>query len=133
MEDETTEIYSAYDSGISLPVGPYCDKICDDPDGFQIFLREGGKDKPIYKVIFQQPVLAYRNSDEGKRLKSLHLVQGKIATCIFTVGNSQFLKWFNEESLGIYSDLNIKHFAILTQEDFLDVLDTDNPAIHIIE
>ena len=52
---------------------------------------------------------------------------------IFISTNSEYLYWFNCESLGIYSKENLKHYIILTSENVIDVVALDEPAVTIIQ
>jgi hypothetical protein len=48
---------------------------------------------------------------------------------LFIVKDSEFLKWFNDESYNIYAAYQINHFVIISGSDIIDILSTYEPEI----
>ncbi|MGN6370999.1 MAG: hypothetical protein ACTHN5_22320 [Phycisphaerae bacterium] len=94
----------------------------DSADGLEIFLSHGGGSAVIK---FWNP-LAYRNCDEGKRLKTLselHVREG-----IYVVENSTLAAWLHEES-GYTGDMNLVTYAVVTINDWIEVVCSQPPEI----
>ncbi len=56
------------------------------------------------------------------RLKTFGEYQGEKGWMLYEIKNSSWIRFFNEESLEIYVDQEIKHYAIFTGDDFLEFL-----------
>lgn len=107
-----------------------------------INLYDKDLNSPILNINFGD-FLAFRIMDEGNFLKEpceideavtkMQLEPGSFQRwTLFTIDNSRYLRWFHEESAGIYADLEIVHYLIATQDDMIDVLSTkiaDNPVV----
>ena len=79
-----------------------------------------------------------RVSDEGRRIKTYHEVEGIqeyrenfYGNPIYQVENSEFASWVVEESAGFCTDM--QHYAIVTLNDIVDVLDAFPPEIIVEE
>lgn len=88
-------------------------------------------------IVMFEFVDAIRICDEGRRIKTYNECNGIqeyrkdfYGNPIFIVGNSEFNAWIIEESVGIYT--NLSHYAIVTQNDIIDVLSAQPPEIQII-
>jgi hypothetical protein len=97
----------------------------DDWEGFRVLLREHGSERVI-RVAFNAHV-AYQNRDEsdlhGEALRSEGLMRG----CFYLVRDSEFAQRFAADSLRDCSRL--KHFAIITDTDCIDVLAPEDPQV----
>ncbi len=94
----------------------------DDQEGFRLFLTGYYVETKILRITFEAE-LVYRNIDEGDLLKTIHEVKGfPIKWSFFTVKNSEYLKWFHEQSYDIRVSDKITHYAIYTPDDCLDIL-----------
>lgn len=51
---------------------------------------------------------------------------------LYKVENSRFLKWALEESCGYYSEKEIVHYCIVTQQSLMDIVATSEPKIKIL-
>lgn len=49
---------------------------------------------------------------------------------IYVVENSVLSKLFEIETYGFYSDIQLKHYCIVTDQDVVDVLSTSEPLIY---
>ncbi|MDQ3749350.1 MAG: hypothetical protein M3367_10125 [Acidobacteriota bacterium] len=103
-----------------------------DYEGFRILLvdeikkeekRKNAFDKNdfLLKISFIKH-LAFRVTDEMFRLKISDQFQGEKDWMLYKVKNSNWIRFFNEESLEIYADQEIKHYAIFTGDEFLEFL-----------
>lgn len=107
-----------------------------DIDGIEIDLvfNDTGD---LLKIKFENSVLAYQNVDEGKRIKMLNYLSDNYAKefyaewTLFIVENSSYLKWFHDESMGIYKDENVCHYVLLTENDVVDILSVFEPCVTI--
>lgn len=108
----------------------FLDKITDDENGLSIFIST---DKERKLIINFDCFYSYRNTDESYRLNAINKLRGMSDASIFISTNSEYLYWFNCESLGIYSKENLKHYIILTSENVIDVVALDEPAVTIVQ
>jgi len=112
-----------------LPIARwYCEGLHDDYEGFRVLLSGEEKSAPTVRLLFDN-VYFYQNRDEGKFI--VHEPsegQFEFPHPFYILENSSLLNRFHEESSDIYSEQRIKHFAIYTANDCIDVLSVDNPA-----
>lgn len=101
-----------------------CEGIHDDYEGFRVLLR--CSDERVLRLSYAR-ALAYRNVDEGDRLRTLRHAHVEPNWSLYTVENSSFLRWFHLESDGIHTDENVKHYAIYTLNDCIDILANSAP------
>lgn len=119
-----------------LPQKMYLERMIDDKNGISLKFKSESDDISI-QVIFEDSVLSLRNTDEGRRLKTLDFLvntHGKDFSSkwsLFKVTDSSYVKWFNEESFGIYADYNVEHYVFLTPNDVFEVLSTYAPKISV--
>ena len=105
----------------------YVEAVHDDLEGFRIWLRPPSPGSTII-VRFDSP-LFYANSDEGKRLSKVeNSEQMKFPHVFWTVEDSALIAEFHRQSLGVYDDLKIKHFAFLSCGLCIDVLSVTDPT-----
>lgn len=101
--------------------------VYDDFEGFRIVVR--GDNNSLYKFKFEN-YLAYRNADEGARLKSLQLFPTNSREwCLFKSYQSDFIEWIVTESNGIYTIDQITHYIFMTPNDVIEILSLDEPEI----
>ena len=99
-----------------------------EPDEkFRVFLRSED-DNRLLKICFEF-VLMYAATNESYLLRTLQETARRDPGCLYTVEQSRLLQRFHEESLGIYQDWNITHYAILTPEECVDILSTVKPEV----
>lgn len=80
------------------------------------------------RVVFDW-VHSFRITDEGDLLKMQDDLNGQMITGIYTVEESQYLAWFNEQSANTHDGDNITHYLIVTGDDVIDVLSSVSPTI----
>lgn len=119
-----------------LPKEIYNDSLIDDTEGLVIiFSDKDNKNRIIVK--FENLVLSYRNTDEGSLLKMLNYLNREygdsfyIGLPFFIVDNSEYIKWFLDQSSGIYQKQDVKHFVFVTPHDVIEVLSKYEPEIFI--
>jgi hypothetical protein len=102
--------------------------IYDDYEGFRIIVREEGKTN-LFRFKFDNYV-AYRNADEGARIKSISLFPNDSREwCLFKTQNNEFVDWIVNESSGIYLKESITNYIFATPNDIIEVLSLDEPEI----
>jgi hypothetical protein len=122
-----TETYSALPKYDELPHGLYVQGLHDDYEGFRIILEEkDGGTGAVYAVRFNDQV-AYRNMDEGCRLRTLLKLPER--RMLLRVENSQWIDWFVEESSGVFDDSKLIHWAVVTPNDWIDIISFDHPEV----
>jgi len=125
-------LWTTFDAGIELPrVGDVdVEAIADTRDGFCVILRSHSGHK--VRIAFKQP-LAYRNMDEGDRLRSLPMLKptgDHLLMCF--VEESEWLRWFHDESYDMHRSQDVRHYAILTPDDWIDVLSVTPPLVEVL-
>ncbi len=80
------------------------------------------------KITFDW-IYCFRVIDEGDLLKMQEEQNGEMVTGIYSIANSPYLKWFNEQSADIHVKEGIIHYSIITVEDVIDVLSIVPPTI----
>jgi len=102
--------------------------IHEDYKGFRIGLEDKDRSGDACKIAFDSP-WAYRNMDEGDRLRGLSsLTKTREKTSIiYKVEESEWVNWFKEEISPKYENEIIMHCAIVTPNDWVDVLSLEPP------
>lgn len=103
-----------------------------DEKGYRIWVAEfaQGNAQKI-EINFGGAPLAQRSMDEGAYLCTTWTadeVDGPVGPVVL-VENSDFLDWFDEQSCGIYPRDQVKHVAVLTQNEWIEVLCLRLPSI----
>jgi hypothetical protein len=85
----------------------------------QIWLKVLGNEDEMLEIKFNG-VQAYRIVQESARLKSL----GEYASLrkFRTSTDSEFLKWFEEESIEQFSDWGLVHYILCNIDNVIDVI-----------
>jgi len=104
----------------------FCEGIHDDYNGLQIILKGTNNSSPMLKITFDAP-LAYQNTDEGNRLRTLNQHHFS-STPFYIVKNSSWCEWFVEESCRIYDPNEIVHYAVYSLNDCIDILSKFKPT-----
>ena len=127
-----TERLVPLEAGAQLP--PVRDvgvvSITDDRKGLLVILEDAAGRE--IKVYFAEP-FAYRNMDEGNRLRTLEVVSPSGLDVLCEMQNSAWLEWFHEESYEIRRSLGLRHYFVLTPDDWIDVIAVDPPVVEIAE
>lgn len=130
-----TRSHRAFPTDLIIPsrlefVALYFDRL-----GYRVHVAEFGcADAEILEIDFGLNPLAQRSMDEGKYLDMSwepNLVNGPIGS-IALVDNSEFLDWFQAKSLGIYAEDDVFHVAILTQNEWVEVICSQLPTIKAV-
>lgn len=115
------------------------EKVLESDDGLSILLRHSGSaDKPnqasnkLKLEILFDSFVAYRNMDESYRARTIDEYPEGMKNTYYTVINSSWIEWLNEESKGIYADRDVKHYSIITIADWIDVLSEFPPSFRWI-
>ncbi|MGD8327706.1 MAG: hypothetical protein PVF65_12410 [Sphingomonadales bacterium] len=103
-----------------------------DPNGYRVHVVEFAKaNADILEIDFGMAVLAQRSFDEGDCLTmtaSADTSAGVLGPIVL-VKNSKFLRWFHEQSLNIHSNEDLFHVAILTQNEWVEVISNKLPKL----
>lgn len=103
-----------------------------DKKGYRIEIEEYGKENADRFVIdFGPIILAQRSMDEGHYLNMRAVANPNDPPDgpIVIVESSEFLDWFRCETLGVYENRSIVHVAILTQNEWVEVICERLPSI----
>jgi len=117
----------------------YIDLVSDAIEGFTVLLSEVDNRKKKIKIIFEDSVDAYKNTDESFRLKTIntffHNYEKEFYSgrTFFKIINSRYIKWLSEESYGISDSLTFIHFVFFAADSILDVVTTYEPKVEFIE
>ncbi len=106
----------------------YCEGLHDDYEGFRIILKSDDQADGLLKILFENH-LAYRNIDEGDRLRLWDEhpeTQGKHS--FYNVENSEWVQWFLKENSGKYEPEEVSHYSIHTPNDVIDILSIGAPT-----
>lgn len=96
-----------------------------DVEGFRVLLKNQNTEGRFISLSFGP--LCFRLLDEGDYLKTVY--SGDTEGSLFIVENSSFARWFSEESKGIFSESEITHYAIYTQDECIDILVKYPPVV----
>lgn len=130
------QIWKKWEPIKNLPSEFYKISLIDDIDGLNLHFEARSK-KTRFKVFFDKGVLSYRNTDEGSLLQTIGFFTKKYGkeflgkTSLFEIEGSSYIEWFLEESSGIYSKNEIKHYVFFTPNDIIEVLSLYPPKVTI--
>lgn len=118
----------------NIPSVLYAKSIVASETGLIItFADESNKKEIIF--IFNGTLYAYRFTTEGAFLKTLdylykhYKTEDFQASCLFTIKNSKYLKWFEEESYDVYDIKEFEHYVFYTEDGAIEVLSPYAPEI----
>lgn len=95
----------------------------------------------VHKIIvfFDGIPVLLRSSEEGMRMRTWGEVQLMYSdklyfrkSFLFEVKKSKLVKWCIDESCGFYEESQLKHYCIVTSEEFIDIVSTFEPEIKIL-
>lgn len=107
------------------------DTVVDSIDGLTIVLRAPDASGSRIELIFPRR-LALRITDEGDRLRSMDVFDGRAATPLGVIENSRWVDWLVAESLDIRAHESLKHWCIVTPDDIVEVIAHDPPTVSIV-
>lgn len=114
-----TDIYETWNLIEELPNNLYFHGLNDEAGGLTVLLKELGSNDRVLRIKFTG-VLGYRVVQEAGRLKTLH--ENPSLVGFETSTNSEFLRWFDEESRGMFDDSGLIHYAICSSDNIIDVI-----------
>jgi hypothetical protein len=79
-----------------------------------------GREEPTLEILFDS-IVSYWNIDESFRLRTWTESSGTRNGSLFTVEPSAWLRWLRNESGGVLDDVDLVHYAILTNNDCIDI------------
>ncbi len=98
----------------------------DDQNGLRVMLEhETGRKLEIAFPSYA----AYRNVNESFRLRTWRLNPRPLGCGLLMVQNSAWLMWLRQEAGGVLDDRPLKHYAIFTGEDCLDIATEFDPIV----
>ena len=100
-------------------------------DSLEIIFSFGKNEERERAKVFFDWTHSFRVTDEGDLLKMLEEQNGAMTTGVYSVENSRYLEWFNEQSGNIHDD--VSHYMFVTINDVIDVLSSVEPLIKIIK
>lgn len=107
----------------------YVDAVHDDLEGFRIWLSSENKNFGVVAIAKFESVLLYTNSDESFRLSGIrNRDEVKFPHLFWKVEESELLSEFHRQSLQVYEDWDITHYAFLSGSDCVDVLSAEEPS-----
>jgi hypothetical protein len=98
-------------------------------DNLTVFLKALGSDERILKIKFDQMV-GYRVFDESSRLDSY---KDSSMSEFRTSTTSDFLNWFEKESLGLFDDRDLIHYLICNTDNIIDVISTSHVTVEWVD
>ena len=123
------EIYHRWAPIRGLSNTLFCRALVDDLDGLSIYLCSKS-DKENLLRVFCGGVLVYRSMDEVHRARTYaDHINGSVSYPLRRVENSSFIDWFQEESKDILGLDPIFHYLITTPDDWIDVLERNEPHV----
>ena len=123
-----TQMYEPWNpfSGPSPKVS--IEALIDDWEGFRVLLRSHETNRLVRLTFSTQ--IAYQNRDEGDLAGEASRSTGLGRGCFYVVANSEFARRFASDSARRFKE--IKHFAIVTDADCIDVLAVDEPSVELL-
>ncbi len=107
----------------------YVEAVHDDSEGFRIWFSNSKAG--VVTIVKFDDVLLYTNSDEMYRLSEVkNDEQMKFPHLFWQVNESELIKEFHRQSLEIYKDSDIKHYAFLSGSACIDVLSESEPTFN---
>lgn len=131
MIDETTELYRVCDLPAFDQDAHYnCEEVHDGQSGFHISLRNrSGKTTTL---LWRDNVLSYRKTEESDRIKLMDQMDkvGILGKKLIFIENSHYISWLKEQNyITDFSGIQLRHFAVLSSNDIIEVIDYDEPEI----
>ena len=124
----STESYIPVASEPAIPAGANLDRVVDALDGLRVMLRAPDEAGTGIELFFARR-LALRITDEGDRLRSMALFEGRAATPLGVIENSRWVDWLVAESLDIRVPDALRHWCIVTPDDIVEVIAEEPPAV----
>ena len=123
-----TEAFKRWNPHEAIPLHVKITAIRDEDEGLCVVLAAEKTGEEVAKIVFQDFV-AYRNINESFRSRTWGSRDMKGSSSLLLVEGSSWLKWLNEESVGVLEEFDVTHYAIYTNDDCLDVASRVAPAV----
>lgn len=124
----SNERYVHWSTELNLPRELAVVAVADVDDGLTVTLGPASGAEPLAVVQFGDFV-AYRNINESFRVRTWNRVRPGEACGMLVVENSAWLEWLMAESSGVLDDCGLKHYAIYTGDDCIDVASQTEPTV----
>ena len=119
--------YSAWTPAPDVPAVLYLEGLRDESPVLVLSLRGEDSLGPILRLEFTG-VRAYRNINESYRMRTWSVWAGRGLGSLFTVEQSHWLEWLDAESVGLIGyGRQLRHYAVYTPEDCVDIACTQEP------
>lgn len=118
-----------------IPEGKYeLISLHQDWDGLKLIF-----DDEIHRVVvmYTEGFLAVRSCDEGDRWKTVDAVLAENGgeffkkKLFFKVYNSEYKKWYIDESFAVRNDNEFEHHSYVTANDIVDILALCDPKVEV--
>jgi hypothetical protein len=130
---DTKQIFTLWKPIDNLPKPVYVEAIHDDYEGFRILLRGDDLSSGVLRISFEDK-LSYRNTDESYLLKNWNSMAKELAgENFYIIENSSYIDFFNDMTGHLYSDWQIKHYAIYTVSDCIDIISISPPVVEWLD
>jgi len=104
----------------------------DEGEGLSVTIAAEDERADLVKLIFEDFV-AYRNINESFRIRTWEVQDLRDLPSLIIVEESTWLKWLIEESGGILDGTLLKHYAIYTGDDCIDVASRSPPTVVVLD
>ncbi len=118
--------YTAWEPLENLSTGLYFFELYNERSRLTISLKSFEVPNIVLKIKFEG-VLAYRVVQEAGRLKTLSQID--LRNTFSTTTDSSYLKWFQEESSGIFDDWSLMHLIICNSDNIIDIITNQYPKV----
>lgn len=115
------------------------DFILDGKEGLKIRLYQDGNRTHKVDLIFEGYADTYRHTNESFRIKTVHELAQKYDKefygnwSFFKVSDSEYLKWFSEESCEYSEEFDFTHYCILGTDSVVDIIARYEPTVEFIK
>lgn len=118
----------------------YIESISDNfKEGFKIILADAHEKTRNVLIHFPHSVNAYRRTDETFTLLTIGYLDKVYGGSFyanwtfFKAENSEYLKWLSEQSHTISDSYKIMHYALITDEEIIDIACTYEPTVTFLD
>jgi len=102
-------------------------RLVDDENGLVVLIKGTGENQQTHELLFDGPY-GYRNFDEGDTHKYRER-HGISSSGCFELSSSEFLDWAAKENLHDELPEGVKHYALVSSDDVIEVLAFDPPEV----
>ena len=120
------ENYKAWVPTENLTTQLYFLGLQNESGALTILLKNFEDQSKLLRIRFDG-TLAYRVTQEAGRLKTIN-ENDPLAT-FNVITDSPFLRWFEEESEGIFDDWSLMHIVVCNSDNIIDVITNQKPEV----